>query len=95
MLLLTGTPALNKPKELFQQLAALVPSAKIKQAEFGARYCQVRQSRVWEGGVSRHVCQPSRLSQNGTNFCDRILVVCPRVAAATSLTSMAAHPTWG
>ncbi|KAI7838398.1 hypothetical protein COHA_007802 [Chlorella ohadii] len=39
-ILLSGTPALNKPKELFQQLSALVPAAKLKMSVFGERYCQ-------------------------------------------------------
>ncbi|PRW20657.1 SWI SNF-related matrix-associated actin-dependent regulator of chromatin subfamily A 1 isoform X1 [Chlorella sorokiniana] len=39
-ILLSGTPALNKPKEIFQQLSALVPSAKLKMSAFGERYCQ-------------------------------------------------------
>lgn len=38
-LLLTGTPALNRPKEVFTQLSALLPSAKIKMKDFGERYC--------------------------------------------------------
>ena len=37
--LLTGTPALNRPKEVYTQLAALVPDAKIKMKDFGERYC--------------------------------------------------------
>lgn len=37
--LLTGTPALNRPKEIFTQLSALLPSAKIKMRDFGERYC--------------------------------------------------------
>lgn len=48
VILLTGTPALNKPKELFQLVAALVPSAKLKMTEFGQRYCQN------QGGSYRH-----------------------------------------
>lgn len=37
--LLTGTPALSRPKELFQQLDVLVPRAKLKMKEYGERYC--------------------------------------------------------
>lgn len=37
--LLTGTPALNRPKEIFTQLSALLPSAKLKLRDFGDRYC--------------------------------------------------------
>uniref|UniRef100_A0A1D2AGI9 SWI/SNF-related matrix-associated actin-dependent regulator of chromatin subfamily A-like protein 1 n=1 Tax=Auxenochlorella protothecoides TaxID=3075 RepID=A0A1D2AGI9_AUXPR len=39
VLLLTGTPALNKPKELFSLLSALVPGARLKMKDFGERYC--------------------------------------------------------
>ena len=38
--LLTGTPALNRPKEIFTQLSALLPDAKLKMKDFGERYCQ-------------------------------------------------------
>ena len=38
-LLLTGTPALNRPKEIYTQLACLVPKANIKMKDFGERYC--------------------------------------------------------
>ncbi len=38
-LLLTGTPALNRPKEVFTQLAALLPAAKLRMPAFGERYC--------------------------------------------------------
>ncbi|KAK2076871.1 hypothetical protein QBZ16_005099 [Prototheca wickerhamii] len=38
-LLLTGTPALNKPKELFSLLSALSPGAKLRMRDFGERYC--------------------------------------------------------
>lgn len=39
-LLLTGTPALNRPKEIFTQLSCLLPSAKLKMKDFGERYCR-------------------------------------------------------
>lgn len=38
--LLTGTPALNRPKEIFTQLSGLLPEAKLKMRDFGERYCQ-------------------------------------------------------
>lgn len=38
-LLLTGTPALNRPKEIFTQLSCLVPKANLKMKDFGERYC--------------------------------------------------------
>ncbi|GFR49779.1 hypothetical protein Agub_g11714, partial [Astrephomene gubernaculifera] len=37
--LLTGTPALSKPVELVPLLQGLMPSADIKAADFGERYC--------------------------------------------------------
>lgn len=38
-LLLSGTPALSRPRELFKQLDALLPSAKLTMRAFGERYC--------------------------------------------------------
>ena len=38
-LLLTGTPALNRPKEIFTQLSCLVPKANLRLKDFGERYC--------------------------------------------------------
>lgn len=40
-ILLSGTPALARPKELFSQLGALLPAAGLRALrEFGERYCQ-------------------------------------------------------
>ena len=40
-LLLSGTPALARPKELFTQLGALFPGARLRSMrEYGERYCQ-------------------------------------------------------
>ncbi|GMH42394.1 hypothetical protein BSKO_10313 [Bryopsis sp. KO-2023] len=38
-LLLSGTPALSRPFELFQQIKAVMPKAKISQDEYCDRYC--------------------------------------------------------
>eukprot|EP00890_Picochlorum_soloecismus_P000494 jgi/Picsp_1/1445/NSC_04924-R1_swi snf-related matrix-associated actin-dependent regulator of chromatin subfamily a-like protein 1-like len=38
-ILLTGTPALNRPKEIFTQLTSLLPKASLKLKDFGERYC--------------------------------------------------------
>ncbi len=38
-ILLTGTPALARPKELFNQISALLPAAKLKMKDYGERYC--------------------------------------------------------
>ena len=38
-ILLTGTPALNRPKEIFTQLTSLLPKANLKLKDFGERYC--------------------------------------------------------
>ena len=35
-----GTPALNRPKEIFTQLSAVAPKANLKLKDFGERYCQ-------------------------------------------------------
>ncbi|CAD7700961.1 unnamed protein product [Ostreobium quekettii] len=37
--LLSGTPALSRPFELFEQLRCLLPGAKLKQLEYAERYC--------------------------------------------------------
>ena len=39
VVLLTGTPALSRPRELYQQLAALLPHRKLTMKVFGERYC--------------------------------------------------------
>ncbi len=49
VVLLTGTPALSRPKELFSQLTALAPSAKLKMKDFGERYCQCDRYRPYGG----------------------------------------------
>ena len=49
VVLLTGTPALSRPKELFSLLTALAPSAKIKMKDFGERYCQCDRWRPYGG----------------------------------------------
>ena len=38
-ILLTGTPSLNRPKEIFTQLTSLLPKANLKFKDFGERYC--------------------------------------------------------
>ena len=38
-LLLSGTPALARPKDLFKQLDAILPSARLTMRAFGERYC--------------------------------------------------------
>jgi hypothetical protein len=38
-LLLSGTPFLSKPAELFPQLRGLLPGAKLKYGELAERYC--------------------------------------------------------
>lgn len=43
--LLSGTPALNRPKEIYTQLAALLPEAKLKLNDFGMRYCFAENNR--------------------------------------------------
>ena len=53
-LLLSGTPALNRPAELFTQLHALVPGLFTSFQAFGNRYCDPGQSkwgRTYDGGT--------------------------------------------
>ncbi len=38
-ILLSGTPALARPRELLPQLQALLPTAKLRLADYGSRYC--------------------------------------------------------
>ncbi|KAL2653918.1 hypothetical protein R1flu_022046 [Riccia fluitans] len=52
-LLLTGTPALSRPIELFKQLQALQPTAYQKINEYGGRYCQGGFFGVWQGSSNR------------------------------------------
>ena len=40
VVLLTGTPALNRPKEIFTQLSAVAAKANLKLKDFGERYCE-------------------------------------------------------
>ena len=44
-ILLTGTPALSRPKELFNQISALLPTANLKMKDYGERYCSGGNSR--------------------------------------------------
>ncbi|CAM6083418.1 unnamed protein product [Calypogeia fissa] len=48
-LLLTGTPALSRPIEMFKQLEALQPSVYKKMDEYGRRYCMGGYFGVWQG----------------------------------------------
>ena len=50
VLLLTGTPAFARPKELYNLLNILRPDAFSNFREFGNRYCDPRPNR-WSGGV--------------------------------------------
>lgn len=50
--LLTGTPALNKPKEIYQQLACLLPAAKLTMKAFGERYCAGNQFDRYGGAAN-------------------------------------------
>ena len=48
--MLTGTPAINKPKELFPILNIVRPDIFTNFREFGARYCNPKQSK-WKNGI--------------------------------------------
>ena len=56
VVLLTGTPALSRPKELFSQLTALAPAAKLKMKDFGERYCQCDRYRPYGGPYDGASC---------------------------------------
>ena len=56
-LLLSGTPALNRPAELFTQLHALLPSLFTSFQAFGNRYCDPQPSKwgkAYDGGTHLH-----------------------------------------
>ena len=56
-LLLSGTPALNRPAELFTQLHALMPSLFTSFQSFGNRYCDPQLSKwgkQYDGGTHLH-----------------------------------------
>lgn len=59
VVLLTGTPALSRPKELFSQLTALAPSAKLKMKDFGERYCQCDRYRPYAGQYDGKLWPPT------------------------------------
>lgn len=61
VVLLTGTPALSRPKELFSQLTALAPAAKLKMKDFGERYCQCDRYKPY-GGQYDGECYASSLT---------------------------------
>ena len=48
LLLLSGTPALSRPIELYPQINALVPSLFRYPSEFGNRYCDGKMKRIGE-----------------------------------------------
>jgi SWI/SNF-related matrix-associated actin-dependent regulator 1 of chromatin subfamily A len=49
-ILLTGTPAFAKPKELFNLLHIIRPDIFLKFREYGNRYCDPKLNR-WSGGL--------------------------------------------
>jgi len=46
--LLTGTPALSRPKEIFTQLHSLLPGRGIKFKAFAERYCVSERPDKWD-----------------------------------------------
>ena len=70
VVLLTGTPALSRPKELFSQLTALAPSAKLKMKDFGDRYCQCDRYRPYGGQYDgKRPVQESIQNMSGVKLC--------------------------
>jgi SWI/SNF-related matrix-associated actin-dependent regulator 1 of chromatin subfamily A len=51
VILLTGTPALAKPKELFNMLSIIRPDVFFSFKTFGNRYCDPKKSRFKEGNI--------------------------------------------
>ena len=61
-LLLSGTPLLSKPLELFTQLHALRPRAFGNERDFSVRYCNGHQGRFgWEAKGSTHAAELNAL----------------------------------
>jgi len=70
---LTGTPALNRPIELYSQLEALAPRVFLTVSEFGERYCRGGGPwSVWSGrsngeelhAMISHLCMVRRLKKD-------------------------------
>lgn len=56
VILLSGTPALSRPAELFTQIKALQPTLFKDMIEFGIRYCEGKQDRFgWNFNGSSHL----------------------------------------
>lgn len=56
LVLLSGTPALNRPAELYPQLAPLAPQLVGGWSAFAARYCGARRGRFgWEANGATHL----------------------------------------
>lgn len=69
-ILLTGTPALARPKELFNQISALLPAAKLKMKDYGERYCAGGNSKFdkYCGAASTPLCR-SHIDMAELAFC--------------------------
>ena len=93
VILLTGTPALNKPKELFPQLACLVPEARLKMKDFGERYCQVCGCGCERRGASSAASRPPAPTHMPIHTPTHAHAH-TRTRRATALTATAAPPTW-
>jgi SWI/SNF-related matrix-associated actin-dependent regulator of chromatin subfamily A-like protein 1 len=65
VVLLSGTPALSKPAELFPQIMGLLPDAKLSKKELAERYCM---------GDRFDMCKGCR--QENSNELNTMLVRC-------------------
>lgn len=69
VLLLTGTPAMSRPSDLYPQLSALVPKLFGTWYNFTERYCAARQAAYgWDTSGS------SNLAELHTLLCDTVLI---------------------
>ena len=53
VVLLTGTPALSRPMELFTQIKLIDPKLFTSKHEFGVRYCDAQLKKFWQRGGKR------------------------------------------
>lgn len=49
VILLSGTPAMSRPAELYTQIQAVRPSLFPRFHDFGTRYCDAKQVNEWNG----------------------------------------------
>jgi len=59
VILLTGTPALAKPKEIFNLISIVRPDVFVNFNEFGYRYCEPQRN-PWSRGIEFNGCKNTK-----------------------------------